>query len=1031
MKILITHLSDIHLNSKNNSILNKKDKLCDAIKNLCLDADALFLVITGDIAFSGKSDEYMVAMELLDHIKNSIESYTGKQLHTIMVPGNHDCNHDNAKKSIRDALIKQIRNNDCSFDDEIINQCCEVQNEWFEFNECYQHKDKLLHNDKLLRIFNYDYTDLNIVFHCYNTAWISQKDEVQGILFPFKLYSPEIFSKKADFIITMFHHPIIWHNLSSYRDFMNHIEKSSDIVLTGHEHKSSRSNKEDFEGNTTEYIEGAILQDYKDKEISELNVIQIDLINQQYKVDHYKWNGNLYSIIKTIDWKTYQRYANLHRRNFELTSEFSESLNDAGALFKHPRKEKLFLDDFFVFPNLRDLNEEKNKIDNALQGVLSSKFLLKLDHAGTKVILLGAEKTGKTALCRTLFNRYYENKYIPIFIEGQDIKTFDEDEINKLITKNFSNQYSKKKIEEFSQLSNKEKVLIIDDFDKSRLNIKYKSHFLSYISKHFSNILITTNDFFPIEEIFYEENQNNTNIGEYRQFKILEFGYQLRSVLIHKWNLLGQEHYVDDDELIRKNDSAEKVMNSIIGHNYVPSVPIFLLTILQTIEVSQPHNLKESSYGYYYGYLITQALTNLKVSHEDLEAYNNYLTELAFALFAEKVREKSREDLYQFHIDYCSRYSIKLNFDEIISILIKASILFASNDIIRFRYKYVYYYFVARYLADNISEERIREIVGKLCKRLHVEEFANIVLFLTHHSRDQFIINELLLNAKGIFSEHDAINFDKDIYFVNELLTEIPKLVYKEKDVKKHRKEVNKKRDEKDLQRKNKERDNTDLYDYEEDIIKLDWMSMLNSAYKTIEIIGQILKNHYGSLKGGRKLELGEEAYFIGLRALKSFFARLYENMDLAVNDIKAIIEEQNIVEKEKVEEVSNRVLFYFCEMFSYSFISKVAQSLGSEKLSPTFKEILEKNNIPSVQLIDIAIKLDFYKTFPYNDLKALKNDLSNNYLPLMLLKYFVINYLYMFPTKYNERQRICSIMEIPVGATRLIDVTTTQRKKT
>jgi hypothetical protein len=155
---------------------------------------------------------------------------------------------------------------------------------------------------------------------------------------------------------------------------------------------------------------------------------------------------------------------------------------------------------------------------------------------------------------------------------------------------------------------------------------------------------------------------------------------------------------------------------------------------------------------------------------------------------------------------------------------------------------------------------------------------------LTHHSKDPFVLNEILQNAKTIFAECDIVKFDKDIAFVNELVTEIPKLVYENVDVKKYREERDKTKDEQELQRNSTDaNENSDLYDYEKEIKKLNLPSKLNLAYKTIEIIGQLLKNYYGSLKGEKKFELGEEAYFIGLRSLKSFFVMLSNSIDLIV----------------------------------------------------------------------------------------------------------------------------------------------------
>ena len=100
----------------------------------------------------------------------------------------------------------------------------------------------------------------------------------------------------------------------------------------------------------------------------------------------------------------------------------------------------------------------------------------------------------------------------------------------------------------------------------------------------------------------------NFGFDDYDQYKIIEFGHSLRNKLIERWNVLGQEEYIEETELIRRTDRAQQIVNIIIGKNYVPPFPIFLVTILQTIEANNPHNLRYSSYGYYYDVLITQAL---------------------------------------------------------------------------------------------------------------------------------------------------------------------------------------------------------------------------------------------------------------------------------------------------------------------------------------------------------------------------------------------------------------------------------------
>jgi predicted MPP superfamily phosphohydrolase/GTPase SAR1 family protein len=1033
MKILIVHLSDIHLKAKDNSILKNKEKISKAIQNRTMGIDNLFIVISGDIAFSGKDTEYNQAIELLDSIKNSIEKYSKKKISCIMIPGNHDCYYETKNKKVRETLIKAIQQNgEKAIDNEVIAQCCEVQSNFFDLSEFYHDDENTLCSDKLLSVFKYEFDKYNIIFNSYNTSWISQRHEQPGkMYFPIKRYPEDYFNRKSNLTISILHHPFNWQNPENSREFRAHIEKTSDIVLTGHEHISSKSVKDDLEGNYTEYIEGSVLQDSDNGENSEFNVIIIDLKNRNQKILNYKYNGKIYSLIKDSEWFSYKMYNNTNKEVFEINSKFQEFLNDPGASFTHPQKSELVLDDFFVYPDLKDLKTDKPDNREVLNDILGSDILNKINKSENRILLVGAEKSGKSSLCRILYKHYHDNNYVPIYIDGYRIKSGSLEEFNKLLDRCCRKQYSDCVLEQFNQLENKKKLLIIDDLHKSRLNIKYRSSLLNNINKYYRNIIITANDLFKIEEIVYKEEKKEGVFKDYQQLEILEFGHLLRSKLVNKWNKIGQEEYVEESDLIRNNDNAKKIIDIIIGKNFVPAHPIFLLTILQTIEAGIPHRLEESAYGYYYDFLIAQGLGKINMRNEEIDAYYNYITELANFFFENKIREISNNDFIRFHNHYCEEYAISVTSDKYLENLIQASILTEIDSSFKFKYKYVYYYFVAKYISNNITEKDIKKRVSRMCKRLYRDEFANIIIFLTHLSKNPFILDEILVNSKTIFSEFTPVKFEKDISNINALLNEIPRLVLKNKDVKKTREEKLRKQDEFEFSEKqNSKVENNDEFDLREDIIELDEVSKLNLAFKTVEILGQILKNYYGSLKRNRKLELCEEAYFIGLRSLNLFFLVLGENTDHIVNEIKSYIEKKKLVDKNKIEDASKSLLFGLFNIISYSFIRKISGCIGSENLSETFKEVLNKNDIISVRLVDMSIKLDFFKAFPYGDISKLQKTLAENPLPLTILKRLVINHLYMFPTSYKDKQRICNALKISMAFQRTIDVTSTQKKR-
>jgi len=1033
MKILLVHLSDMHFKSDNNSILLRKKKIVEAVQNLAAEANEIFIAFSGDIAFSGKQNEYENAIVFTDYIKDYLKDYCHKTIHIVIIPGNHDCNHEIKDQKIREALIKQIhKDTDLASDDSIITQCCSVQKDFSDFSEFYCDQDNRIFTNKLFSIFKYDYPEYNIIFFCYNTAWISQLDEVPGTLyFPIKHFTNNCLGHKVNLIISIFHHPLNWYIPENSRELRNHIERTSDILLTGHEHVGSKSIKFDLEDNYTEHIEGAVLQDWNDERRSAFTTVEFDLNKQNQKVKDFLWNGEIYSLGNETKWLSFKRSRRLQEKTFSIDTKFKQFLNDPGASYKHPNKSEILLDDIFVLPILRDLKVNKVKDKEILDDTVDSQCLLDTGKFMNKVLLIGAENSGKTTLCKILYKHYYRNEYVPIYIDGFKTKSTAIDDFEKLIRTCFVEQYSNEHLESFNQLKKDKIVIIIDDLHKSRLNLKFRSILVNNIIKNYTNIVITGNDLFQIEAIVYDEEQEQLIFEDFKQFEVLEFGHVLRSKLVNLWNTLGREEVINDNELLRKNDKATRVINTVIGSNIVPSYPIFLVTILQTMELGVPLNLKESSYGYYYDQLIIQSLAKKGYRNEDIDVYYNYMSELSYFFFKNKIREVNKEEFTVFHTRFCDEYSLELDFNELIDYLIKSSILVKNNNIFRFRYKYVFYYFVAKFLANHISENEIKRTIAGMSRRIYREEFANIIMFLTHLSKDPFILKEILSNGKSIFAKIKPIKFEHDISTINNLLNEVPKLVLRDTTVKEEREKKLQSQDEaKAYEKRDSNADEDNDYDIDEDTGVIDVISEFNLAFKTIEIIGQILKNYYGSLKGVKKLELGEEAYFIGLRCLNLFFSILENNKDYIVNEIKLFIKEKNLVKEEKIEEVSKKLLFHFCYMISYALVKKVSNSIGSDKLTRTFKEILRNNDIVSVNLIDISIKLDFIKGFPYNEIAKLRNRLQGNILPNTLLKRLVINYLYMFKTNYMDKQRICNVLDIPMEVQRKIDRTSTQKKE-
>lgn len=1057
MKVLVIHLSDLHLEESNNELPKRKEALCRAMQNSALEADTVFIVITGDITSKGKETEFTKAKELLSCIKDEIEKYSRKRTRLLMVPGNHDCCFEIEEKKIRKNLIEVVKEKGAeAIDNETIEKCCEVQGNFEEFIEYYGDDRNVIYSDKLVKIVQFNIDGYSIVFYCYNTSWMSEQKEQRGtIRFPTQMFPGDYLEIRSDLSVSILHHPFYWHNPDDVKNMSDHLERTSDIVLTGHSHVSSKSIKDDMEGNYTEYIEGKELQSEKVHENTGFATVFVELDDETHKISTYEWNGRLYDIVAETDWLPLKRYKSLGKQVHKVNKTFEKDLEYAGGPYTHPNKTNITLSDIFIYPRIRELTlEEREKGADVLIKPIDSKTLCELDESGNKIILIGGDKCGKTSLCYTLFKNYHKKGFVPIYIKGAKIKYTDIKRINSLLKRYYTEEYYQDNLSEFVQLENHKKVLIIDDINTSKLNAKYLRILLTNIGKYYPNIIVVGDYLLQAEDILSERDQEYKEMADYKQYEIMEFGHVLRSELINKWNSLGVEEFIAGGELIHKNDEARGIVDTIIGKNLVPAYPIFILTILQSIEMRESNNLAESTYGHYYNFLIIKAIGKTVQTNDKIEGYFNFLTELANYIFEQKVAGGIKDEkMIKFHEWYCKEYKISprfvelYDFNRLIRNLQTSRLIEKKWDAYRFIPRYVYYFFMARYLAVNIASREVKQIIAEMCKRLYRTEFANIILFLTHHSKDRSIIQGIIRNSKKIFKEFTPVEFGTDVHFINGLMDEIPNLVLEERSVKEHRAKKDEIKDEKELAEKREEKDE-EVPDLKERIIRLDFASKLNLSFKHIDILGLTLKNYHSSLKGPIKYELAEEAYNLGLRSIHPFFGIFEEHTDYVVRVIRAFVEERGIVGREKIENISRRFLFFLAKKLSYDFIKRISGSLGSENLSETFREIKDKNKTIAIDLVDMSIKLDYYQEFPFADIIELKKKLTRpiakykktmiarpkehvtNPLALTLLGEMVVNYLYMFPTDVKDKQRICNILEIPMAAQRAIDLGSSQKKR-
>jgi ABC-type oligopeptide transport system ATPase subunit len=1026
MVTMLLHLSDLHLRTTDEAAARgKAERIAAALRPRAFGCEACVVVVTGDIASSGKTEEYDVALTFFGDLENQIRNLNpDMDYRIVMVPGNHDCSLEEGP-NVRSTLIS-LSVEQGKVEDHLLPQILNAQDSFFAFCGCILCKD-FAQDDRLFYSIEIEVKDRVLSCRCYNTAWMSEYSEAQKQLF-YPLDKVPHSGGRYDAILTLLHHPYNWFEAEHAREFRKQVEADSDVVFTGHEHDAGFAVQQRTSGEINEYVEGGVLYTHQSEE-SSFNLVMIDLDAKTMEAIEYTWNSGMYEPSRSSGTKPFFRSKTLQKSEFEIAPEFLDYLHDLEVPLTHPRKGRLTLNDIFVAPNLKEQEADATEDVGLKYSIVSGAQLCSFIEKHDSLLIIGSGRSGKTALAKSIFELLWENGGVPVLINGQAITKHSEADIERLVNSQFMSQYASSTVEKYAQTDKSRKTVIVDNFSSVKLNMLGKTRIVSALKKRYGRTVLFADDLFKFEEMLSKEVTNP--LLSFSRCEIAEFGYLLREKMVEKWVALGQEYSLSEEELAVRVRDAEHLIETILGKNLLPSYPFFILTILQAMEADRPHTTILGSYGYFYEFFITEALALTGKQH-DLDTKYTFLSEMAFYAYENQRVLLSESDLEAIEVQYLNYYKMRVQLKVLISDFVDARIIEEAEEGYRFRPVYVYYYFVARYLRNRLEDpeqvETIKGLIRDMTRAVYKEDFANIIIFLSYLTQDQFVLDEMIETAKGVYVEHEPCDLEQDVKFVNDMMKEDLEIVYEYRDPREGRERIALEKDEASVE----ERRLKAQYGKSHGEELTNPVLQLNVAFKTMEILGQIVRNYAGSLKGSVKVDLTEQTYLLGLRTLKGLLSMFESNM---TNLRKVFIDRvrDEVEDETELEEEVNLQVFVLTQIIAYGIIKKISQSVGSGKLAEIYKQILKDSGPKpygvSIALIDACITLDHYSSIPIRKIVELCSTVRKNIFSYTTLRLMVVEYMYMFPISHSARQSLCSSLGISVKNPKFFDDTLKKKR--
>lgn len=608
------------------------------------------------------------------------------------------------------------------------------------------------------------------------------------------------------------------------------------------------------------------------------------------------------------------------------------------------------------------------------------------------MIFIGSEYSGKTSLSNKLSGDLLKLGYGIIKLNGSEVKEVDALEL-------FDKQ-SKKGNFFFEEFHNSKKALLIDDIQNLKFNDKFLEVFIKSTTDYFDKVV------FFCDESEYFANSIYEEYSKLEGYRIQDLGYRKRDDLYSKWLSVGNPDIqtIDNNSYHEILDNLSNQVDSVISNNVVDSKPIFILTILQTSENFSAHNYSMTSLGECYSVLL-HSLLSKQIRYDQYDSVISFLSFISYKLFNLDKDYFSDNEFDEWLESYNSTY---IAIDNIKDILIKSHIIYTySIEYYKFNQQYIFYYCAAKYIADNYKDTKL--IVEDICQNLNNEKKANVLIFLVHHARNSDLVDSIILYSTELLSDLNEFDALKNKDFFQKFLTDINHN-HKVDSVRKKRLDILKSKD--ILYEKKQSIDelqftathNMETHVSEDEAIgqQLKLLHEASSALRSIEVIGQVVKNRYGSLPTDKIEYSIEQCNILGFKIVQFFVDSIILTENDLIELIANLIENNEDLTKSDAEEKAKKYVRVMAFNLSYYIVQLVAKSISQKQIETLINKTCKKE---THKLVNLAVKLKLHpKSLPKEYIASILSTTDSMFFKKLICQ-IVHNHLFLYELSYKDLQ--------------------------
>jgi len=207
----------------------------------------------------------------------------------------------------------------------------------------------------------------------------------------------------------------------------------------------------------------------------------------------------------------------------------------------------------------------------------------------------------------------------------------------------------------------------------------------------------------------------------------------------------------------------------------------------------------------------------------------------------------------------------------------------------------------------------------------------------------------------------------------------------------------------------------------------------LRRSIKTVEVMGLILKNRFGSLETPRLESIFLEAMNVHLRILTSFFELIKQGneqkiaVDFIADKLNKTVQKEaeqrkkegkkeREPDKKELEDISKKIFWNMNFFVVYGLIDKIIHSLGSDKLIAVSRKVCDDINTPVSFLVKHGILMWYNKNMQIDVMADTINAKENPFSDIAkkVMNFLIVNHCAIHVVGYQERQKVEVKFKIP-----------------